>query len=113
MTLGPTARARRNKRATRRRRAASIYQQVDARDEQTCRACAMFCGHERHLHHIRYRSQGGLETTANLVTLCGRGGRTGFGCHGLVHNGLMRIVGDDANGELQFEHVRALGEVTD
>lgn len=98
MTVGPTARARRAKLLARRRRAKSVYQQVDDRDEQVCRACGVFCGHRRHQHHIVFRSLGGLETTANLVTLC-------QWHHEQVHGHVLRIVGSDANGELKFERV--------
>jgi len=95
MTLGPTARARRKKLLARRRRATSIYQQVDARDELTCRACGVWCGHRRQQHHIRMRSLGGLETRSNLCTLCIR-------CHDAVHAHTLSIVGVDADGELRF-----------
>jgi hypothetical protein len=62
----------------------------------------VFCGHARHQHHIRYRSQGGLETTGNLVTLCDFRFR---GCHEAVHARRIVIVGTDADGELTFERV--------
>jgi len=93
--LGPTARARRKKLLARRRRATSIYQQVDARDELTCRACVGWCGHRRQQHHIRMRSLGGLETVENLVTLCQFH-------HDEIHAHRLWIVGTDANAELRF-----------
>ncbi len=94
--VGPTARARRARRAKRQREAKSVYQQVDARDGCICRSCGDFRGDWRQQHHITYRSQGGEETTANLVTLCSS-------CHTAVHDHWLRIIGDDADGELRFE----------
>jgi len=95
MSLGVTARARRSKRAQRRRRAKSIYQQVDARDGQICRACGVWCGFRRHQHHILMRSLGGRESTANLVTLCQRH-------HDDIHAHRLTIAGTDANELLGF-----------
>lgn len=100
--VGPTARARRAKRAKRQREARSVYQLVDARDWQVCRCCGVYLGLSRHLHHITYRSQGGTETTGNLVTLCGL--IYGNHCHELVHAGRLRISGD-ADHELTFLRV--------
>lgn len=51
------------------------------RDRWRCRCCLRRdC---LHVHHIVYRSRGGLDTTENLITLC-------CGCHEKVH--LHRIV---------------------
>jgi Holliday junction DNA helicase RuvB len=41
------------------------------------------------VHHVHFRSRGGPTQPSNLVTLCAR-------CHGLVHDGLLVPVGDDA-----------------
>jgi len=106
---GPTARLRRAKRAQRRRRAKSIYQQVDARDGQICRCCGVFCGHWRQQHHIVPRSLGGRETTANLVTLCAFPVRNP-GCHELVTAKRLRVIGLDANETLTFERMALTDE---
>ena len=60
----------------------AIVARVFARDGYTCQ----LCGARRNLeaHHIRYRSRGGDDTEANLVTLCCR-------CHAAVHAGEVRI----------------------
>ena len=53
-----------------------------------------------HRHHMVYRSQGGVTTTENVLTLCGA-------CHSRVHAGLVEIVGVDANERaLRFRRVR-------
>ena len=59
-----------------------IVARVLARDGSTCQ----LCGARRNLeaHHIRYRSRGGEDTEANLVTLC-------HACHASVHAGKVRI----------------------
>lgn len=41
---------------------------VIARDGQCCRVCGRYV-EEPALHHIRYRSQGGLDVPSNLVTI--------------------------------------------
>lgn len=49
---------------------------VDARDERTCRCCDKRTNPDMtgllrgHRHHIVYRSAGGKDDTANVVTLC-------------------------------------------
>jgi hypothetical protein len=47
---------------------ASIRKQVQERDRM-CRGCGS--GSPSEVHHIKYRSAGGMDTLANLVWLCG------------------------------------------
>ena len=57
-----------------------VRQNVLARDRHRCRSC----GHSPvQVHHIEYRSQGGLHVEHNLVALCGR-------CHVTVHSDKRR-----------------------
>ena len=43
------------------------------------------------LHHVVWYSRGGPTTTDNLVTLCAR-------CHGLVHDGFLRVTRAEGDG---------------
>jgi len=47
------------------------------RDAQCCRVCGRFVETPA-LHHIRYRSQGGLDVPSNLITI---GWQPGHDCH--------------------------------
>lgn len=80
-----------------------VYKQVDARDQGWCRCCwkdanprALSMLKRGHRHHLKFRSKGGQDTTANLVLLCAE-------CHAEVHAHTLVIVGEDANGPLRFE----------
>ena len=53
-----------------------VYKQI-VEKEPYCQLCGS-C-YELHIHHIYYRSQGGLTIPENLIRLCGR-------CHRLVHS---------------------------
>jgi len=77
---------------------------VFSRDGWKCRCCKRRSG--LHCHHIVFRSQGGDDSTENLITLCST-------CHDSVHNvskNKLQIVvlpielGQplDANGKLRF-----------
>lgn len=50
--------------------------QVHRRDGWRCRKCR--CRTSLHCHHIKFRSQGGDDTTFNLVTVCDE-------CHEKIH----------------------------
>lgn len=63
---------------------------VLARDKRCCRVCGLKGGTDA--HHIKLRSAGGEDTTANLATLC----RV---CHNDVHAYRIAITGD-ANKKL-------------
>ncbi len=60
---------------------------VLARDHFRCRNCGS--RHNLMVHHVKYREDHGPTCASNLVAVCGR-------CHGLVHAGLLKIVGEDA-----------------
>lgn len=62
---------------------------VRERDGHRCRVCGS--ANELHVHHIRYRSQGGDHSTSNLVTLC-------RWCHESVHAKTLRLSGDADGG---------------
>ena len=63
---------------------------VCARDGWRCRFCKS--RDALHIHHIIYRSQGGEDSLANLVTVC-------YHHHDMVHARKFKIEGD-ANGRL-------------
>ena len=56
---------------------ADVRDLVLERDGQTCRVCGRWVEHPA-LHHIRYRSEGGLDIPSNLVTI---GWTPGHDCH--------------------------------
>lgn len=60
-----------------------VRQLVIDRDASCCRVCGRYVEYP-HLHHVEYRSEGGLDVPANLVTL--GGGFPSHDCHGLVHS---------------------------
>ena len=64
---------------------------VHQRDKWKCRCCGK--RENLHAHHILYRSQGGLDETRNLITLC-------FTCHDKVHTHKIRIRRYDGSVEL-------------
>ena len=92
--------------AARRRRSANAA----PRWRRRSRRCAPPCGgatvvavapvarRAHHLHHVRYRSQGGRWTTTNCVLLC-------RACHQDVHARILAITGSNADdpGGLTFE----------
>ena len=66
-----------------------LRRQVLARDRHRCVACES--QRSLMLHHIVFRSAGGPTTRDNLTTLCAR-------CHGLVHDGFLRVEGNSDRG---------------
>ena len=62
---------------------------VIARDGGSCKACSS--RRSLMVHHVVFRSRGGKTAASNLVTLC----RT---CHGLVHEGFVRVKGSAKKG---------------
>jgi 5-methylcytosine-specific restriction endonuclease McrA len=71
---------------------ARVCREVDARDGDRCRVCLRFVLSGRHHHHLVFRSQGGADTTANLITVCA-------GCHADIHERRIAVTGN-ANGPL-------------
>lgn len=58
-----------------------VRKRVMKRDKGRCRFCGTNTG--LHLHHVVYRSQGGLHEESNLITLCHQ-------CHAIVHEDKKR-----------------------
>jgi hypothetical protein len=83
-----------------------VYKLVDARDGRACRLCGRKGNpngtsmlDKLHHHHILPRSQGGKDTTDNLITLCAA-------CHDGEHRGRIRMDGDaDARRGVSVEVV--------
>lgn len=69
-----------------------VYSLVRVRDRFRCRSCRTTHGVE--VHHIKFRSLGGSNTTENLALLCAS-------CHAEVHAYRLAIDGN-ANGTLKF-----------
>ena len=75
---------------------ASVRRDVFIRDS-TCRACGK-CAPE-HLHHIRYRSQGGEDSTNNTCGVCAK-------CHADIHASkiaLQPVTDRGANGAIDVQ----------
>ncbi len=70
----------------------ALRRKVLSRDGGRCRSC--LSRHGLMVHHLEFRSEGGRTSPENLITLCTR-------CHGLVHEGLLRMEGSSA-GEARF-----------
>jgi hypothetical protein len=56
---------------------ADVRDMVLERDGSSCRVCGRYVEYPA-LHHIRYRSEGGLDVPANLITI---GWLPGHDCH--------------------------------
>lgn len=87
----------------REREAERVNRAIALRDDFRCRCCGRQGRYEStvaakalHRHHVVYRSKQGVDTIENLVTLCAY-------CHALIHARQLWIVGNNANGRLQFE----------
>jgi HNH endonuclease len=73
-----------------------LRRKVLARDGHRCQACGTFGSGQTgsstlHVHHIVYRSRGGLTREDNLIATCP-------GCHGLIHEGKLFATGLAADG---------------
>jgi 5-methylcytosine-specific restriction endonuclease McrA len=92
---GPTRyRTKATRKAEKEAHERTVHQAVDARDHHTCRVCGRYCSpravtllERSHRHHLVYRSAGGKDTTANLITLCAH-------CHDDEHKKRIRLSGD-------------------
>lgn len=93
---GPTALRRAARRAAKLRNYAKVCQQVDQRDKGCCRVCRVFRGTQH--HHIIFRSQGGPDTTGNLILVCDL-------CHEHIHNRRVKVSGD-GDGEIIVTNLR-------
>ena len=71
----------------------ALCKQILQRDFYKCRHCG-FRG-SLHVHHIIFRSQGGLDEAQNLISLCNSG-------HRGIHEELGLEITRDDNGEVQF-----------
>ena len=60
-----------------------LRQQVLQRDGWRCQCCGTRSKLE--VHHQEFRSHGGNDLEANLITLC-------FACHSLVHRGAKLLM---------------------
>jgi 5-methylcytosine-specific restriction endonuclease McrA len=68
---------------------------VLVRDGYKCRSCKSKEGID--VHHVRFRSRGGVDSTANCACLCRM-------CHAEIHAYRLAVSGD-ANGKLKFERL--------
>jgi len=71
----------------------TLNEQVLDRDEYACRVCG--ATYSLHVHHVKYRSHLGEDALDNLVTLCWK-------CHELVHDGKMKLVLHEVDGNLEL-----------
>lgn len=71
----------------------TVRQAVLVRDKWRCRCCGT--PDKVDVHHIRFRSRGGADSTDNCCALC----RV---CHAEMHAYRLHIEGRSANGRLRF-----------
>jgi phage terminase large subunit GpA-like protein len=81
----------------------ALVQSILKRDRWRCRAC----GYRANLaaHHVRFRSQGGEDSTQNLLILCS-------GCHEGLHRHSLEIKaheGGEIDANLPVRFVRIGG----
>lgn len=93
-----------------------VYRQVDVRDQGHCRICgrrvaagAISAADRAEHHHIVKRSQGGPDTTANVLLVCVAR------CHDDIHvRGVLKLSGDadlrNERGQLAGVKVETLRE---
>jgi 5-methylcytosine-specific restriction endonuclease McrA len=78
---------------TREREWQKVRKAVLVRDGYRCRSCGT--PEKVDVHHIRFRSMGGADTSENLCALCRI-------CHLEMHAYRMYAEGNDANKKLRF-----------
>jgi len=61
----------------------NVKSYIRSRDNYTCQICKKNCLSDNHVHHIKYRRNGGSDKPDNLILLCPI-------CHDKVHAGLVR-----------------------
>lgn len=75
----------------------AVRREVLERDGYRCRACAS--RQDVDVHHIKFRSAGGANSTRNCCAQCRI-------CHQDVHAYRMYVLGNDANKVLKFVRER-------
>jgi hypothetical protein len=74
---------------------------VFARDGYHCKSCNSMG--PLHPHHIIFKSQGGADHPANLITVCWK-------CHRAIHDGFLKCELDkDDNGPVYVRFIRLRG----
>jgi hypothetical protein len=69
-----------------------VRERVFTRDSHRCRVCQKPA---EEMHEIQFRSLGGLVSLKNSIAVC-------RSCHQDLQQLRVDVVGDDANGELEF-----------
>ena len=75
----------------------AVRQAVLVRDHWRCRCCGT--PEKVDVHHIRFRSMGGEDSTNNCIAACRE-------CHCEMHAYRLFIHGNDANKRLRFERTK-------
>lgn len=90
----------------------ALIMDVFKRDGWTCRVPGCYSRSNLHAHHLKFRSQGGLDILSNLITVCST-------CHDKIHrstDGKVTVtpIGDefDANDKLTFTIQRRNNVIT-
>ena len=79
----------------------AMRRKVLGRDGHRCRRCGRKGALQ--VHHVVWLSRGGRTELGNLIALCA-------GCHGLVHEELLEVVGR-VGRELRFRGLEEVGRV--
>jgi len=88
-------RDRRDKKRAKEQAWQRVRQCVLVRDDRRCRVCRS--REDVDVHHLRFRSTGGADSTSNCAALC-------RSCHADVHGYRLAIHGD-ANQKLRIERL--------
>lgn len=75
----------------------TVRKAVLVRDHWRCRACGTADHVE--VHHVRFRSLGGTDSTNNCAVLC-------KSCHCEIHAYRLYVEGEDANKRMRFVRVK-------
>jgi len=68
-----------------------IRQQVLGRDGKSCAVPGCPNKGQLYAHHVQWKSHGGQTRISNEISVCAR-------CHGLIHEGLLRVAGQAPHG---------------
>jgi hypothetical protein len=83
---------KRKKKAKNRAWVSSVRERVFLRENNLCRVCK---NRAEEMHEIQFRSLGGLVSLENSIAVCRI-------CHALLQTNVLKVEGDNANGELEF-----------
>ncbi len=83
-----------------------LIHEARERDEYKCQSCGCWLGDAGgEVHHIIYRSRGGLWVAANLTLICGEFDNPACIAHWKIHNGRLYCRRTE-DGTVEFSEVK-------